>query len=411
MSGDRKIFLISMVKNEEDIIESFVRYHAKFFDGLIIIDNKSSDDTFNILKQLKKEGVPLYLHSDGEPSYLQTKKMNNLLYATINQFHPDIIVPLDADEFLVPADPAVDLRQIMNNLDLTKVGHVKWVTHVLTKEDNSEELFVPARMKYILHDEKKEFKVILPAHLTEEKSLALIMGNHRAITRNPQEKFEGIIIGQLKLAHYPYRSTEQIISKILVGWINNLARYDLVPGQGFHWGLLYNKILQGEAIGYLELINEAYKHCIEYELPVKLEKSPLGVSTYGNITLKYTKNRPVNYLSNLANNSALLAEKYASLQKNIVTNVEMGYALMASLCKENMFSAALKVNDMILLFDSNPILFYYRAEICSLLKKNVEAVDNYNKFLSADNIDKYQAEKDKAQVMLKSLQDNSLKDS
>ena len=50
---------------------------------VIVIDGVSTDDTLHILKQLKNEGLPLYLHSDDEPSYLQDKKMTNLLYATI----------------------------------------------------------------------------------------------------------------------------------------------------------------------------------------------------------------------------------------------------------------------------------------------------------------------------------------
>ena len=39
MNTNKKIFSISMVKNEMDIIESFVRYNANIFDGMIILDN------------------------------------------------------------------------------------------------------------------------------------------------------------------------------------------------------------------------------------------------------------------------------------------------------------------------------------------------------------------------------------
>ena len=46
----KKIFSISMVKNEMDIIESFVRYNANILDGMIILDNKSTDDTVKILE-------------------------------------------------------------------------------------------------------------------------------------------------------------------------------------------------------------------------------------------------------------------------------------------------------------------------------------------------------------------------
>ena len=48
-----------MVKNEMDIIESFVRYNVNYLDGMIILDNGSTDNTLNILKSLKNEGLPI----------------------------------------------------------------------------------------------------------------------------------------------------------------------------------------------------------------------------------------------------------------------------------------------------------------------------------------------------------------
>ena len=40
------------LKNEEDIIESFVRYHLNFIDEMVIIEDYSNDETYNILKKL-----------------------------------------------------------------------------------------------------------------------------------------------------------------------------------------------------------------------------------------------------------------------------------------------------------------------------------------------------------------------
>lgn len=49
-----KIFLISRIKNEEDIIESFVRYHLNFIDEMVIIEDYSNDETYNNSEKIKR---------------------------------------------------------------------------------------------------------------------------------------------------------------------------------------------------------------------------------------------------------------------------------------------------------------------------------------------------------------------
>ena len=50
-----KLWSFTTVKNEEDIIESFVRYNMNVLDGMVISDNCSNDKTLSILKNLKEE--------------------------------------------------------------------------------------------------------------------------------------------------------------------------------------------------------------------------------------------------------------------------------------------------------------------------------------------------------------------
>lgn len=59
-----KIVSITAVKNESDIIESFIRYHLNIFDFMILLDNGSTDDTSFILNKLMEENLPLYVIND-----------------------------------------------------------------------------------------------------------------------------------------------------------------------------------------------------------------------------------------------------------------------------------------------------------------------------------------------------------
>ena len=52
----RKIISITMVNNESEIIESFIRYNYNFLDEMVIIDNGCTDNTIKIVNKLISEG-------------------------------------------------------------------------------------------------------------------------------------------------------------------------------------------------------------------------------------------------------------------------------------------------------------------------------------------------------------------
>ena len=56
-----KSIAISRVRNEFDIIEAFVRHHAHHFEKLIILDDGSTDGTYEVLLSLQTAGLPLVL--------------------------------------------------------------------------------------------------------------------------------------------------------------------------------------------------------------------------------------------------------------------------------------------------------------------------------------------------------------
>ena len=69
-----------MLKNEEDIVESFIRYNLNILDEMIILDNFSTDNTLNILKSLKREGLPIHIIKDEDESFNQDIKSKEYLY-------------------------------------------------------------------------------------------------------------------------------------------------------------------------------------------------------------------------------------------------------------------------------------------------------------------------------------------
>ena len=96
-----KIISITTIKNEADIIESFVRYHVNIMDLMIILDNGSTDDTLNIINNLKKENLPIVVLIDKDKYFEPFIKYNYLLDIALNEYSADIVCPLDCDEFII----------------------------------------------------------------------------------------------------------------------------------------------------------------------------------------------------------------------------------------------------------------------------------------------------------------------
>ena len=56
---NKKLVGLSMVRNESDIIETFIRHNLTLLNELHVVDHNSSDNTREILTLLKQEGLPI----------------------------------------------------------------------------------------------------------------------------------------------------------------------------------------------------------------------------------------------------------------------------------------------------------------------------------------------------------------
>ena len=55
MNRVRHIIVVTMIRNEEEVIESSIRYWLSFADEIIVYDHHSTDGTKQILESLKRE--------------------------------------------------------------------------------------------------------------------------------------------------------------------------------------------------------------------------------------------------------------------------------------------------------------------------------------------------------------------
>jgi len=73
-----KIVGISMIRNDADIVEPFVRHALRVLDHLFVIVHCPQDGSSEILSALHAEGLPMTLVFDGEPAFLQGERLTCL---------------------------------------------------------------------------------------------------------------------------------------------------------------------------------------------------------------------------------------------------------------------------------------------------------------------------------------------
>ena len=310
-----KIVSITMIKNESDILESFIRYNLNIFDEMIILDNGSTDDSLKIIANLQAENLPVVLIEDSDAYYNQNVKLTDLLKKAVNEYGADIVCPLDADEFL--SSDVSNPRQTLENLDGNSYYVVRWQTYVPTASDNTEIKFIPSRIKHIRDDKYDiHYKVVVPRNMVDNFDVSIDMGSHNLIFKNPQQKPSQVMLHNLRIAHFPLRSIEQCMSKILVGWPNLIEKNKENSVWGHHWKSLFEKIRQNSSITYddLEYFSKNYS-LRQFSDDVEITEKRMNTDFCENIEIKYDYD--YNYLRNLLDSYVYFVEELLSYKKQV----------------------------------------------------------------------------------------------
>ena len=242
-----KVVSLSMVRNEADIVESWVRYHAEQLDFMAIVCNRSADNTREILTALAEEGLPLELHDREALDYAQSDVMTSLMRDVARRHRPDWLIPLDADEFLASRTTQT-ARSAIAALPAERVARLDMPPY-LPCEDDPPDSNVLKRIRRRtalpaeddLSDERAR-KVIFPLAFAKRNGTRIAAGNHWLIAEETGNLLQSSPIADPFLAHFPIRSTEQIRTKAAGSWISLLATPDAPPGLADHWRGVYDAL-------------------------------------------------------------------------------------------------------------------------------------------------------------------------
>ena len=301
----RKIVSMTKLKNEADIVEIFTRYHMNIFDQMVFIDNGSTDYTLDILFKLKEEGLNVIIYNEGFSDFEEFGFANKYLYKINTELTPDIIVPIDTDEFLFSEHG--NPREILESINLSQIYYIKWRTYICT-ENTSGGLAVD--YEYYRDESIETFeKVILPSNILNSNIL-LESGYHKI------DKLGGNIIEEhidyLKFAHYPVRSKEQIKMQIVINSINSLSKLNKVSTEATHWSYMYKIVNKGD-FNVSDL--SKYYAVNENDTNIVIKKGKINTE-FNSYDLKYKHLSKVDILNTIIKNFEISSLRIRLMKEN-----------------------------------------------------------------------------------------------
>lgn len=336
-----KFAIVSMVKNESDIIESFIRHNLQFADEIFVLDNGSDDNTLLILHKLQEEGLPIHLFEDTALGHQQQQISEKLLSLAKSQSDADIFMLLDADEFIClhPCSNTYGQEQVKDFfldylLKIKKhgVAALHWINFLPIEIGVSND--------YINHF--CEFSECTDPPIAHQKAIysremlehaQTVTGNHHLIDRVTGNPLDQIILEDIALAHFPIRSKAQAITKILTNAISLNSR-SLAEGESFHIFEIKNEIVSNNYQLDIKKCREiAYSYGVPpfYTKEIKLSNGKLNPFC---IEHKYTNLNNLSVLRSLdtiansfAKNTQVLKVKIDCLERQQEESDKINYSL------------------------------------------------------------------------------------
>lgn len=216
-----KVIICTMVKNEDDIVEDWILYHGNIFgyENLIIIDNISTDATYDICQKYVSKGITLIRE---EQYTMKGTYMTHYMRHT----NCDIFFPLDIDEFIVNYNKdtnsiettsiITELKNCLDNNEGYPAYKASYINPIKTNTSDCVAGFTNGNINPYMEPHLRKTFII-----TEKvpNNFAIDHGNHMHTI--PYKNTS------IHLVHYHHRNHDQMVKKITNNVTGLLYRVDL----------------------------------------------------------------------------------------------------------------------------------------------------------------------------------------
>lgn len=257
------VICAGMVRNEIDIIDSWIAHLNALFDQVIIYDHLSTDGTRERLHALAAQLPKLDVREFDEPGHAQARLMNATLREVAARQDRGWMFFLDADEFIMTHSRREFLAVLERYRAATTI-RLTWCNALPETGDGAPRIGAGTRLSgwYVGPHLMPKIAVNLryAAHVA-----SISQGNHCAETPTRNRFCK---VNALRLLHLPIRSRDQISAKVAHGLAAN-ALIDRAGDCATHW-----KAMAGET-GTDDLRRLAYNYGFtEGAQPRPLDRTP-----------------------------------------------------------------------------------------------------------------------------------------
>ena len=241
-----RLVAVSIVKNEADIIEAFVRHTQAWVDHHLIFDHDSTDGTREILQALRAEGLPIDLFTDDALGNLQSARSNHLTRRAATQLTADWILPLDADEIFT-GPGRTGLEQILASLQAEQPASLPLVNYYPTAQDDLAEPNPVLRLRHCQLTPSPTRKVIVPRALALDPAVVAGKGSH-ALYRGDTPLPDQALPPAFHLSHLALRSAEHQALRAVLAELQKLSRGQAHVGLDLHYRLGFQLLAENPAL-------------------------------------------------------------------------------------------------------------------------------------------------------------------
>jgi len=214
-----------VIKNEEDIIERNIRFHARYgVDAFLVVNHGSTDNTNDILAELKKE-FDITVHQKSDETWEQAKWATEATIFAGSHLGANWVINNDADEFWMPDENDQTIKNFLlrkqyiiqvNRFNMLPTApdiqdgtfwNFSWyVKHPILYALDVETDFKYGSYRELLYRQGDKI-IVRPAGLVSINKGAHAAEHFGAMKQQPVKK--------LKIFHYPVRSYKTFEQRII----------------------------------------------------------------------------------------------------------------------------------------------------------------------------------------------------